>query len=161
MMAEIIIIAALAKNNVIGKDGRIPWHIRDDFQHFKELTMGYPVIMGRKTYESLPETARPLPGRENIVITANQDYIPENGVVLKYSLEDALGYCKEKEKAYIIGGAGVYAQGMRYADKLELTFIDKEYDGDTFFPEIDYSIWDLINKEDHEGFSFNTFVRKK
>ena len=151
-----IIIAAVAKNSVIGKDGKIPWHISEDFKHFKKETMGFPVIMGRKTFVSLP--IQPLPGRENIVLTRSSDFSPE-GVVVKHSLEEALDYCKDKEKVFIIGGAGVYKQAMDFADELELTEIEKEYEGDTFFPEVNKNVWKLKNKEQHEGYSFNTYIR--
>ena len=156
-MTEIIILAALAKNNVIGKDGKIPWHISEDFKHFKEKTTGCPIIMGRKTWESLP--IQPLPNRENIVITRNQDYTLENAIV-KHSLEEAIDYCSNNEKTFIIGGASIYKIGLEIADTLELTFIDKEYEGDTFFPEVNYDEWELMKKEQHEGYSFNTFIRK-
>ena len=158
-MSEIIIIAAVAKNGVIGKDGKIPWHIKKDFQHFKELTSGYPVIMGRKTWESLPDNAKPLPGRENIVLTFNKDYNPP-GTIIKYSFEDALEHCKDKKKAFICGGASVYKIGLKVADRLELTRVNKDYDGDTYFPEVDWNEWDLVKEENHEDYSFVSYARK-
>ncbi|MFC1801354.1 dihydrofolate reductase [Nanoarchaeota archaeon] len=169
---EIIVIAAMAKNRVIGKDNQIPWHIKEDFQHFKEKTSGHPCIMGRKTYESLPDNAKPLPGRENIILTTQQDY-SQPGTTVFHNLNKALEYCQNKgfEKIFIIGGASLYASGLQVADTLELTIIDKEFDGDTFFPEIDYDLWELTNQEDHQGldikskeelkFSFLTYQRKK
>ena len=156
-MSEVVIIAALAKNNVIGKDGKIPWHIKEDFQHFKKKTMNFPVIMGRKTFESLP--IKPLPGRINIVLTRSADFTYPC-VVVKNSMNEALNYCKDKEKIFIIGGAEIYRQGMEFADTLELTIIEKEYGGDTYFPEINWTEWELINKEQQDGYSFNTFSRK-
>ena len=157
-MTEIIIIAAVAENNVIGKDGKIPWHIKEDFQHFKNLTLGYPCIMGDKTYESLP--IKPLPGRENIVLTFDKNYNPK-GVTIKYSFEDAFEHCKGKEKIFIIGGASIYKQGLKFADRMEITRIHKAYDGDTYFPEVNFDEWEIEKKEDHDGFSFITYVRKK
>jgi len=155
-MSEIIIIAAVAKNNVIGKDGKIPWHIKEDFQHFKELTLKHPVIMGRKTFESLP--IKPLPGRINIVIT-RQPGLNYEGVIVKNSIDEAIEYCKDSEKIFIIGGQSVYEQGMKFADRLEITRLNKEYEGDTFFPKFDSNEWILKKKEEHNGYSFNTYVR--
>jgi dihydrofolate reductase len=159
-MVEIIIIAAIAKNNVIGKDNDIPWRIKEDFQHFKDLTMGCPCIMGDRTFESLPDNARPLPGRENVVLTFKEDYHPEGTTVFN-SFEAALEHVKDKEKAYITGGATIYKIGLPHADKLELTRVHKEYEGDTFFPEVNYDEWELINTEDHGEYSFETYTRKR
>ncbi len=157
-MAEIIIIVAIAKNYTIGKDGKIPWHIREDFLHFKNKTMGWPCIMGDVTYESLP--IKPLPGRENVICTFNKDYHPE-GTVVFHDFFKALEYVKEKEKAFIIGGASIYRLGMKVADTLEITHIKKEYDGDTFFPEIDPKVWEKVKEDDHGEYSFVTYNRKK
>ncbi|OVE74617.1 hypothetical protein BVX95_01885 [archaeon D22] len=161
---EKIIIVALAKNNVIGNGLDIPWHIRDDFLHFKELTKGYAVVMGRNTWISLPR--KPLPGRINVVITSNPDFEAE-GAVVKSSVEEAISYCEEhnQEKMFYIGGRGIYKEGLERADKLELTRIHKDVDGDIVFPEIDFSKWELIKKEDKtdekEGeYSFSTYKRK-
>lgn len=169
-MAEIIVIAAVAENNVIGKDGDIPWRLSEDFQHFQDKTMGHPCVMGDKTYESLPDNAKPLPGRENIVLTFDKNYNPP-GTKIFFSWEDAMEYLKDKEKAYICGGASIYKLGLKVADTLELTRIHKEIDGDTFFPEINFDEWELVKKEDGEGinkrtgetlkFSFLTYRRKK
>ena len=164
-MAEIIVIVAVAQNGVIGKDGDIPWRIKEDFQHFKDLTMGHPCIMGDKTYESLPENAKPLPGRENIVLTFDKNYHPE-GTTIFHSFEEAIEYCKDKEKVFITGGASIYKLGLKAADILELTRIHKDFEGDVFFPEINFDEWELIKKEDktdekHGAFSFLTYVRKK
>lgn len=162
-MSEIIIIAALAKNNVIGNGMQIPWHIKEDFQHFKNLTLHHPVIMGDKTYESLPN--KPLKGRENIVLTFDKNYHPE-GAIIKYSLEEALDYCKDKEKVFIIGGASVYKITLAIADTLELTRIHRDFKGDIYFPEINFAEWDLINQEDkvdaeYGPYSFLTYKRKE
>ncbi len=169
-MAEIIVIAAVAQNNVIGKDGDIPWRLKEDFQHFQDKTMGHPCVMGDKTYESLPDNAKPLPGRENIVLTFDKNYSPP-GTKVFFSWEDAMEYLKGKEKAFICGGASIYKLGLNVADTLELTKIKKDIDGDTFFPEINFDEWELVNQEDKEGenkrtgeilkFSFMTFKRKK
>lgn len=158
-MKEIIIIAAVAKNNVIGKDNKIPWYIKEDFKHFKELTTGYPIIMGKNTFLSLPKG--PLPNRTNIVLTFEDDNFSHTGIIIKHSLKDALNVGHSLNNiVYIIGGAYVYKQAMKFATKLEITKIDKEYQGDTFFPEIDENIWKIIKEEKKEGYSFLTYIRK-
>lgn len=157
-MTEIILIAAVAQNGVIGNRGKIPWEIKDDLKHFRELTMGHPCIMGSKTYESLPK--KPLPGRENIVLSHDPDYKAPQAVV-KNSLEEALKYCEGKKKIFICGGASVYKAGIDIADRLEITRVHKEYEGDVYFPEFDENEWKLIKREDKGEFSFLTYVRKK
>jgi dihydrofolate reductase len=154
-MSEIIIIVAVADNNVIGKGGKIPWYIKEDFQHFKDLTIGNVCLMGDRTYDSLP--IRPLPGRENVIITFNKEY-EAPGAKIFYSFEDALSAYKNK-KIYICGGATVYRIALPIATRLELTRVHKKYEGDTFFPEIDFSKWKLTKEEKHEGFTFQTFIR--
>jgi dihydrofolate reductase len=158
-MTEIIITVAVAENNVIGKNGDIPWNIPEDLKHFKELTMGNPVIMGRKTYESLPK--RPLKGRLNIVLTRREDYIPE-GAIVKHSLKEAIEYCKEKgyEKIFIAGGHSVYKQALHLTDRIELTWVHERPEGDTHFPEIDFSKWKVIKREEHDGYSFVSYTMK-
>jgi dihydrofolate reductase len=156
-MTEIILIAAVADNNAIGKDGRIPWHIKEDFQHFKSLTMGNACLMGDKTYDSLP--TKPLPGRENIVITLNPAWLAPGAKVF-HSLEEALDYCKDKEKLYICGGASVYRLTLPLAHKLEITRVHQSPDGDTFFPEIDLNTWKIVAEEKHDGYTFQTFNKK-
>lgn len=163
---EIIIISAVAKNNVIGKKGDIPWRLKEDFKRFKEITTGYPCIMGDKTYESLPPNARPLPGRENIVLTFDKNYNPP-GTTVFYSFDDAINYCKEKnyQKVFLCGGASIYKIGLPVADKLELTRIHRDIDGDVFFPQVNFSEWNLVKQEDKEDltvgkYSFITYVRK-
>lgn len=169
---EIILIAALAKNRIIGNNNNIPWHITEDFQHFKDATLGYPCLMGRKTFESLPPNVKPLPKRENIILTSQTDYSPE-GTTIFHNFDKAIEYCQNKDskKLFIIGGASIYKLGLQIADILELTVIEKEFEGDTFFPEIDHSQWELIKKKDSQGiniktgdplkYSFLTYKRKK
>lgn len=147
-MTKLIIIAAVAKNGVISNKGKIPWRIKEDFQHFRKLTTGYPIIMGRKTFESLP--IRPLPGRENIVITRQNDF-SYPGIIVKSSMEEAINHCKNKGKAFIIGGREIYSMGLEIADTLELTRIDRSYDGDTYFPEINFDDWQLVKKRNTRG----------
>ena len=179
-MSDIIIIVAIAQNNAIGKDGDIPWRIKEDFLHFKELTMGYPCIMGDKTYESLPANARPLPGRENIILTLEKDYRPTGiidnvkaDVIVLHDFNEAISYCKKKgvKKAFITGGATIYKLGLEVANYLELTQVHNDYAADTFFPKIDFSKWELIHREDKEGkdmkngekieFSYLTYKRRR
>lgn len=154
---EIILIAALAKNNVIGHGNNIPWHISEDFQHFKERTLGYPCIMGRKTFESLPDSVRPLPKRENIILTSQTDYAPPK-ITIFHNFDKIIEYCQKKDakKVFIIGGASVYQLGMKIADTLELTIIDREFKGNVFFPEIDPDQWEIVKKRDSQGINLKT-----
>ncbi|MFT4892738.1 MAG: dihydrofolate reductase [Candidatus Nanohaloarchaea archaeon] len=149
-----IIIAAVAENGVIGKDGDIPWHYSEDLKHFKQKTTGHSVIMGRKTYFSLPEDFRPLPDRKNIVLSRSNPELPES-VNLANSLEEAWEIAENHSgKAFIIGGAGVYEQAMNESDKMILTRIHQEYEGDTYFPEWDKENWKEIERDDREELSF-------
>lgn len=161
MEKETIIIVAIAKNYAIGKDNKIPWHISEDFKRFKRLTTGHPVIMGKNTYLSLP--IKPLPGRTNIVLTFPDDAWTAEGIIKKNNLKEAIEFAHTVDRTvYIIGGASVYKQAMELQEvnKLEITRIDKEYDGDTFFPIIDTNTWTIINEEKQEGYSFQTYLRK-
>ncbi|MDR1047298.1 MAG: dihydrofolate reductase [Treponema sp.] len=155
-MSEIIIIAAMAENRIIGRDGRLPWSISEDMKHFRELTRGWPCIMGRKTWESLPK--KPLPGRPNIVVSTSPAQGSEAAVFP--SLEEALEYCGDSAKVYICGGGMIYREAMEYADSIELTLIRAEYEGDAFFPEIGPSLWEEEEREDHETFSFIRYRRR-
>ncbi|KAB2926173.1 MAG: dihydrofolate reductase [Dechloromonas sp.] len=142
-MPEIIIIAAVARNRVIGKDNQLLWNIPEDMAHFKTLTQGHAVLMGRKTWESLPERFRPLPGRRNIVITRQAAYAAP-GAEISTSLEGGIALAADAEKLFIIGGADIYAQAMRLADRLEITEVDLEPAGDAWFPEIPAARWALM-----------------
>jgi dihydrofolate reductase len=126
----ISLVAAMAKNRVIGKDNAMPWHLPADLKHFKAVTLGKPIIMGRKTFESI---GRPLPGRQNIVISRNANYQCE-GCDTVTSIEAALELVKQHDEVMLIGGGFLYNQVLPMANKLYLTFIDLEVDGDTFFP---------------------------
>ncbi|MDR1618751.1 MAG: dihydrofolate reductase [Treponema sp.] len=152
---EIIIIAAMAENRVIGKDNALPWSLREDMIRFRELTLGHPCIMGRKTWESLPK--KPLPGRLNIVISSQgQAALAGNreGVLVVPSLGEAIRRCGDGGKVFICGGASVYREALAVAGVIELTLIHKEYEGDAFFPEIDPRFWRKVSSEDYETFSF-------
>ena len=151
-MAEIVMIACAAKNSVIGNGPDIPWSIKEEFKHFTELTMGSPCIMGDVTYESLPPKFRPLPGRENIVLTLDPEYSPE-GVTLIRDFDEAMDYVRglKAARAFICGGASIYRLGMGIADTLELTRLDRDYEGDSTFPEVDPEMWRLDGTENASG----------
>ena len=150
---EIIIIAAVAENGVIGRDGDIPWHIPEDLKHFKQKTSGHAVLMGRKTYFSLPEDYRPLSDRKNIVLSRSEPDVPEE-VEVASSLEQGFEKASEHEKCFVIGGAGVYEQSLDYADRLVLTEVEKNPEGDTYFPDWDEEEWKEVEREERDGFSF-------
>ncbi len=153
-------IVAMASNRCIGKDNALPWRLPADLKRFKQLTMGHALVMGRKTYESI---GRPLPGRTMIVVTRQQDYAPE-GVQVAHSLEQALGMAHGDE-VFLAGGADIYRQAMDRVRRLYLTRIDREYEGDAFFPPLDLSAWTLLAEEHHPAttteppFSFLTYER--
>ena len=154
---SIHLIAAVAKNSVIGYQGAIPWKIQEDLQHFKELTMGQTVIMGRKTFKSI---GRPLPGRQNIVVTSTIDFI--EGCQIARSLEEAIELA-ERDEVFIIGGAMLYAEAMPMAQILDLTLVDIEPEGDTCFPAIEWNAYEETEREPHKGNPAYTYVtlRKK
>ena len=139
----ISIIVAIASNNTIGSANSMPWHLPEDFRHFKQVTMGKAVIMGRKTYESI---GRPLPGRRNIVITRNTTLRIE-GCEMASSLDEAIALCNPAEENFIIGGGEIYRQAMPLADKLYITHIAAEFEGDTRFPTIGPE-WKEIAREE-------------
>lgn len=154
---KLIIIAALAHNRVIGKKGKIPWHIPEDLARFKQLTTGHIVIMGRKTFDSLEH---PLPNRTNIVITSHVI----NGVKSYPSLEFALQALKNETEVFVIGGGKVYADALPYADEIRLTLVEKDVDGDVYFPpyfELVRKNFQLVQEERGSGFTFVHYVRKK
>ena len=162
-MKKISIIVAIARNYAIGINNQLLWHISDDLKRFKSITSAKQVIMGKLTYESLP--VRPLPNRTNIVITDDPDEDFE-GCITVYSIPEALSYCHDVEESFIIGGGSVYRQFMPHATKLYLTLVHKDFEADTFFPEIDFSQWKLIEREDHEDdgtvdFSYSFLVYEK
>ncbi|MFO7541656.1 MAG: dihydrofolate reductase [Thiobacillus sp.] len=144
---RVSVIAALAKNRVIGIENRLPWRLPEDLAHFKALTLGHPILMGRKTFESL---GRPLPGRTNIVITRNADYRPD-GCQVAASIPAALALCGEADEVFFIGGAELYAQVIPLADRLYLTEVEIEVQGDAWFPDYDRSAFREISRESHLG----------
>jgi dihydrofolate reductase len=139
-------IFARARNGVIGKDGVMPWHLPEDLAHFKQVTVGCPVIMGRKTWDSLPPRFRPLPGRQNIV--THQAGWKADGATTVASLDAALALCTGQPQAWVIGGGQVYAQAEPLADTVEATEIDADFEGDTFAPELGAQ-WRETRREQH------------
>jgi dihydrofolate reductase len=154
----VTIVAAVARNGCIGKDGGLPWRIPEDLKRYRAITMGKVVVMGRKTWESIPEKHRPLPGRTNVVVTRQASYPIPAGVERAPSLEAALA-THATDDVVINGGAAIYRLGMDRADVLDITHVDRDVDGDTFFPAIDPGVWTESWREDHPGFSFVTYER--
>lgn len=157
---KIIIIAAIAKNNVIGKaNGEMPWHVKEEFQHFKQTTFASAVIMGRKTFETL---GKPLKGRENIIVTRNQNFkVDFEDTKIFHSLDESINYCKSKkyEKAFIIGGGNIYSQSMPIATEMILSFMKFEAEGEVTFPKIKPDTWQLVSTEDREQFEIRRYVK--
>ena len=139
------LIAAVARNGVIGQDNQMPWHLPGDMRHFRETTRGRPVIMGRRTWESLPEKFRPLPERLNVVVSRNPDYAAP-GAVLAGSLADALGKAGNEGEIFVIGGADLYRQALPLAGRLYLTEIAADFAGDTRFPDVAPEDWREISR---------------
>jgi len=144
---RVSVIAALARNGVIGIENRLPWRLPEDLAHFKALTLNHPILMGRKTFESL---GRPLPGRTNIVITRNPDYC-KDGCVVAASIPTAIALCAGTDEIFFIGGADLYAQAIPLADRLYLTEVDIEAEGDACFPDYDRGAFREISRESHIG----------
>ena len=163
-MKNISIIVVIADNNAIGLNNKLLAYVPGDLKRFKEITSGHTVIMGKNTYFSLPK--RPLPNRRNIVISDNKNDNFDN-CVMAFSIEEALEKCDKEKENFIMGGASIYSQFLQYTDKLYLTKVDKSYEADTFFPQINYNEWELIEQEDIApgkesdfSFSYLTYVRK-
>ncbi len=142
---RIYLVAAVAKNGVIGARGKLPWHLPEDLKHFKRLTLNHPIIMGRRTWESF---AKPLPDREHIVISRKPGFAAP-GASVAASLEGAIALCAGEPVAFVIGGAEIYAAALPLADGLVLTEIDRDYEGDTRFPDWDRKAWRVSQKETH------------
>ena len=157
----VTIVVAIAENHAIGKDNQLLWHLPKDLKHFKEITSGGTVIMGRKTYDSV---GKPLPNRRNIIITRQQIEIA--GCEVVNSLQAALDLCREHKEVFIVGGAEIYKQAMPLTDKIYLTIVHENFEADTYFPEISKDIWKETERTDHEAdeknplsFSFITLER--
>lgn len=155
------IIVAIAKNGVIGKSsGEMSWHVREEFQHFKNTTLGFPIIMGRKTFETL---GKPLIGRLNIVVSRNKSFTTDfDEVIVKSSIEEAINYCEKNnpEKIFIIGGGEVYRQAISFVDEMIITLMKFEADGEVLFPKISDEDWQISKINDHELFEIFRYVRK-
>lgn len=159
------LIVAKASNNVIGNNNQLIWHLPNDLKHFKNLTTNHPIIMGRKTYESL---GRPLPNRTNIVITRDANFTDEK-VVITHSLDEAIKKAEEiNNDFFVIGGGEIYKQAMLIADELYITEVHHEFEGDTYFPEIDEEVFEEISRENHikdekhpHAYSFISYRRKE
>jgi len=137
-------IVAMDKNRVIGKDNQLPWHLPADLKFFKRVTMGHPIIMGRNTYESI---GKPLPGRENIIVTRNKEYAQE-GCTIIHSVDELLQMAsRQNEEVFVIGGAELFQATFSMADRLYITKIEEEFTGDTYFPEFNQSEWELVSQE--------------
>lgn len=147
------IICAMDTNRVIGKNNALPWHLPADLGFFKRTTIGKPIIMGRKTFESI---GKALPGRQNIVITRDRNYIA-SGCDTAFSLDEAMAIAKPSEEVMLIGGANLYRQTLDRADVMYLTLINHEFSGDAWFPEIDFSQWAQVMREDHDSDEKNQF----
>jgi len=146
-MLTLSLIAALARNRVIGRDNKMPWHLPADLKHFKTVTMGSPVIMGRKTYESiLASLGRPLPGRASIIVSRNAGFSAP-GCTVVTSLADAVAACADVPEAFVVGGGEIYRQALPFAHKLYLTEIDAGFDGDARFPAFDKTTWRETTRE--------------
>lgn len=158
----ISIIVAIAQNGVIGKaNGQMSWHVKEEFQHFKNTTFGFPVIMGRKTFETL---GKPLKGRLNIVVSRNESYKTYyEDVLIKSSLDSAVEYCKENnpEKIFIIGGGEIYKQAISFVDEMIITFMKFDAEGEVRFPEINNDDWEIIKIKDEVLFEIFRYARKK
>lgn len=159
------IVVAMGNKREIGVDNNLLWHLPKDLKHFKDITSGHPIIMGRKTYESI---GKPLPNRTNIVVSRKGDWF-EEGILIVGSIKEAIKFAKKiDENIFIIGGGNIYAQTIDLADRLEVTQVDSDFPADTFFPKIDAKVWAKTNETCHEkdeknnfDFCFQTFDRIK
>jgi len=159
----IIMIAAAAENNALGKDNDLLWHLPDDFKRFKTLTSGHYIIMGRKTFESFP---KPLPNRTHVIISHQKDYQPENCIVVN-TIDEAIAACPEDQDNFIIGGGQIYELALPLSDIIELTRVHGTFEADAYFPEFSMDEWQLVEEEFHDkdekhnySFTYQTFIRK-
>ncbi len=159
----ITLIAAIGKNNALGKDNQLLWHLPKDLKHFKSLTENHPIIMGRKTYKSI---GKALPNRTNIVVSRKENWFEED-ILIVPKIKEAIKFAKKiNENIFIIGGGEIYKQTIELADKLEITFVNEDFEADTFFPKIDPKIWLKTDEEYHEkdekndySFYFQTYEK--
>lgn len=158
----IIMIAAVAENNALGKNNELVWHLPNDFKRFKALTTGHHIIMGRKTFESFP---KPLPNRTHVIITRQKDYNPKDCIVVN-TIEKALAVCPENETSFIIGGGEIYNLALPFTDQLEITRVHHSFEADAFFPEINPNYWKEVQNEfnpiddKHQfAYTYQTFIK--
>ncbi|GAA1552003.1 dihydrofolate reductase [Kribbella lupini] len=151
---SVVLIAAVGRNGVIGRDNDLPWRIREDLQHFKQLTLGHTLVMGRKTYDSI---GRPLPGRRTVVITRQPDWTAD-GVEVVHSLDDAFELADGND-VYVAGGGEIYRLALPSADRLEVTEVDQSPEGDVTFPAIDPTAWTETARDPRDGFTFVSYAR--
>jgi dihydrofolate reductase len=159
---KVAIIVAVSANGVIGRDNDLPWRLSADLARFKRLTMGHHLIMGRRTFASI---GRPLPGRTTVVLSRGRPELPD-GVLLASSLDEALALCSGDDQVFVAGGAAVFAECLPRADRVYLTRLHADFEGDVFFPPFEETEWDLVNREDHQAaegepcdYSFLTYQR--
>ena len=154
----VTLVAAVARNGVIGADGGIPWHLPGEQRRFKELTLGHVLVMGRKTYESI---GRPLPERTTIVVTRQEDWRGAEGVLTEATVPEAISLAQTMdEEVFVVGGAQVYAEALPVADRLALSWVDAEPEGDVSFPEVEWGDWREVAREEHEGWVFACYERR-
>ncbi|MBC3542095.1 dihydrofolate reductase [Rufibacter sediminis] len=161
----IALVVAIAENRVIGKDNQLIWHLPKDLQHFKKLTMGHPMVMGRKTFEAI---GKPLPGRTSIIVTRQPGYTAPEGCLVTSSLEEALQQALTlDETVLVVGGGEIYQQALPLAEVVYLTLVHESFEGDVFFPELEADAWEVAEQEEHlederhaYPFTFFTFRRK-
>jgi dihydrofolate reductase len=163
-LTKVAVVAAVARGGVIGRQNAIPWHLPEDMKRFRALTAGHAVVMGRRTWDSLPSHFRPLPGRRNVVVTRNPDWSAE-GAERAESVDDALRRLGDETQVYVIGGAELYAATLPLADELYVTEVDLEVEGDTFFPGFDAAAFEEVERERHAArdgtrFAFVRYVRR-
>ena len=161
---RLALVAAVARGGVIGRAGTVPWRLPEDMARFRELTTGHPVVMGRRTWDSLPDRFRPLPGRRNVVVTRNQSW-KADGAEPAGSLADALVLLDDAEQVFVIGGGELYAEALPLSDELLLTEIEADVEGDTVFPHWDRSVFEETSREEHVSatgvpFAFVTYLRR-
>ena len=164
-MSKISIIAAVADNYAIGKSNNLPWYLPADLSHFKKLTTGHVIVMGKRTFASLPNG--PLPNRKNVVLTSVMSEGVNEGYFEADSLEDALFLCEHEEQIFIIGGATVYRQSIDKVDYMYITWIHQDFAADTYFPAIDFNQWEEVSHDDHSAdknneyaYTFSEYKRK-
>lgn len=162
-MNNISIIVAISENSAIGKNNQLLWHLPADLKHFKKITTGHPILMGRKTYDSI---GKPLPNRRNIVISRQQD-LKITGVEIVNSIDEAISHCHNEEEVFIIGGAEIYKSALALTNRIYLTTVHQHYEADAFFPILTKSEWKEINQEYHAAdeknsvaYTFSTLERK-